>query len=629
MNRADQTFRLGLQLLGQNRVQAALDAFEQAARLAPQAAAAHHMIGIALQRLGKLDHADKAISRAIKIDGRQADYHANRSVVRCGQQNFDAAVADAKAALALAPRHLGALCNLGLAYLGAERYVAAVDAFVNAVRIAPDFLPAQENLGRAIHGLDNIDTALVAVRRFLAVTPDSAVAHGVAGTVYGLAGDARASSEAFGHLVDRQSDNLAAIQALMFQLNYVEESHEELRAATARRLAKALANPRAVTHRPVATDVERPLRLGFVSGDFRQHSVSQFLLSLLPELRQRGLILCAYQISQKTDSTTKQLKESFELWRDISSATDEAAAATVQRDRIDILFDLSGLTSGNRQPLFSFRPAPVAISWLGYSASTCNPAIDYILCKNFVLPAELEPWFSEQPLRMPGPYLCFAPSPVPMPEHASGDRFAFGSFNTLNKMSERTVALWSRILTAAPASKLILKTAALSSQHTREQTQQRFARNGIDPERLVLIGRTPTREDHLALYGRLGLALDPWPYSGTTTTMEALSMGVPVLTLNEGPFISRVSGSLLSAAGLDHWISATEDDYVRKAVAAANDPGLAATRTAVRQSVLSSPVCDPVSFSRDFETTVRGAWRKWCASEPRPAPADEPAPART
>jgi len=615
MNSAQAQFQTGLTALSQNRVQQALSAFQNAARLAPRAAPAHHMVGIALQRLGRLDDAERAISRAIALNPAEPDFFSNRALVKCGLERFDLAMADANAALRLSPTHIGALCNLGLAQQGAKQFAAAAATFTRLIGVAPNFASAIDNASLAVRSIEDPDEGLLAARAFVAAAPGSSFAQADLGSILGASGKVEQADAAFARAVQLAPSDLIGHSRLLFNQNYLETLSDAVRADSLRAFAKAVAaSATPITHRPVPEAGEKVLRLGFVSGDLREHSVSYFLLAILPALRRRGLQLVAYSTSPKTDSLTETLKSEFAEWRDITDMSDEAAATLIGEDRIDILFDLAGHTAGRRHRLFAMRPAPIAVLWLGYSATTGNPCIDYVLGDARVLPPENEAHFTERALRMPRGFLCFsAPGTEPDDTQITGN-ITFGSFNTLNKLSDRTIGLWSSILTEVPGSDLLLKTKALNSEQIRRHTTERFVARGVDPARIILVGHTATRDAHLKLYSRVHLALDPWPYSGTTTTMEALSMGVPVLTLDEGRFISRVSASLLSAAGLDEWIASDEATYIEKARSAASNLGaLVALRGGLRQQVRQSSLYDAASFAADFDGVMRAIWRRWCA----------------
>ena len=296
--------------------------------------------------------------------------------------------------------------------------------------------------------------------------------------------------------------------------------------------------------------------------------------------------------------------------------SDDRLAQLIHEDGIDILIDLSGHTGDNRLPMFAWKPAPVQVTWLGYFATTGVAAIDYLIADPWTLPESEESSFSETIWRVPETRLCFTPPAIllnvtPPPVLANG-HITFGCFNNLTKMNERVVALWARILAAIPNSRLYLKARALGEAAVQQSVMKRFAEHGIDPQRLTLETYVP-RANYLEAYNQIDIALDPFPYTGGTTTVEALWMGVPVLTLAGRQFLARQGVGLLMNAGLPEWVASDQDDYLSRAVAHASDTqGLASLRAGLRQQVLASPIFDASRFARHFEAALRGMWEKWC-----------------
>jgi predicted O-linked N-acetylglucosamine transferase (SPINDLY family) len=278
--------------------------------------------------------------------------------------------------------------------------------------------------------------------------------------------------------------------------------------------------------------------------------------------------------------------------------------------------DLSGHTGKNRLPVFAWKAAPVQISWLGYFATTGVEAIDYLIADPWALPPELDSHFIEEILRLPETRLCFTPPAhhvevTPLPALHNG-YVTFACFNTLSKMNDAVVALWARILHAVPGSRLRLVAPPDQQIRWQHAVAERFAVHGISAERLHVLS-AGSRAAYLATYQEVDIALDPFPYTGGTTTAEALWMGVPVLTLAGKSFLARQGVGLLMNAGLPEWVAADTDDYVRRAVSHASDlPRLASLRAGMRQQVLASPLFDAPRFARHFEEALRSVWRKWC-----------------
>jgi predicted O-linked N-acetylglucosamine transferase (SPINDLY family) len=291
----------------------------------------------------------------------------------------------------------------------------------------------------------------------------------------------------------------------------------------------------------------------------------------------------------------------------------------VREDAIDILVDLSGHTGGNRLRLFARKPAPVQVTWLGYVATTGLQAMDYILCDRYLAPVNESDHFVEKPWYLPNTRLCFTP---PQDEIVVGalpaltkGRVTFGCFNNLTKMNDAVVALWAQVLHAVPGSRLFLKSKQLNDPSLQRATLSRFAARGVAADRLALEGAS-SRAGYLAAYNRVDIALDPFPFTGGTTSVEGLWMGVPLITKRGDRFVAHQGESILHNVGLPEWIATDNDAYVAIAVARAADlSSLAALRVKLRSRLLASPLCDAPLFARNLEAAFRGMWQAYCSQE--------------
>ena len=338
--------------------------------------------------------------------------------------------------------------------------------------------------------------------------------------------------------------------------------------------------------------IERRLRIGYVSRDFRQHPVGRFLLPLI-ENHDRGLfeIFC-YSDVAGPDEMTVRFQSLASCWREIAGLKHEQVAAQIRTDQIDILVDLAGHTTGSRLLVFAQKPAPVQVSYLGYPADTGLSAIDYRF---------IDPWAdpdqAEKIWRLAKTNWCFAeqtdtPSVQPPPMAQQGC-ITFGSFNNFAKVTNSMLQIWAGILSRVPNSRLLLKAGAFVSATARDRARRGLVSHGIDITRLILLGPQPDHATHLATYSQIDIALDTFPYHGTTTTCDALWMGVPVITLAGQTHVSRVGVSLLSNIGLPELIANTTDEYMNTAVALANTPDrLKNLRTNLRQRMKQSPLMD-------------------------------------
>ncbi len=364
-------------------------------------------------------------------------------------------------------------------------------------------------------------------------------------------------------------------------------------------------------------DPARRLRVGYVSPNLSRHSVGYFVAPLLRCHDRREFEIFCYYNHALSDDATQRMRAMTDGWRDIADKDDKAVAHLVQEDAIDVLVDLAGHSKGNRLGVFSRRPAPVQMTWLGYPDTTGLGAVDARLTDESADPRPAaEERHSERLARIQNCFLCYEP-PADAPsirQRADGAPIVFASFNNLAKINAPTLAVWGRILAAVPDSRLVLKSAPLNFPDTVDRVSDVLESCGIDPARVELRGWTSGREQHLDGYGEVDIALDTFPYNGTTTTCEALWMGVPVVTLAGEVHMSRVGASLLTCTGLGELIAHDETGYVRIATELARDGRRRqALRADLRSRLLASPLLDHAGFTHKLETLYREAWRNYCA----------------
>ena len=358
--------------------------------------------------------------------------------------------------------------------------------------------------------------------------------------------------------------------------------------------------------------VDRPLRIGMVSGDLHhQHPVNIFLQPLLARWDHANLPLTIYATGQTVDDQTRLARSRAGTWHDLNAAQ---LPAQVQADGIDILIDLAGHTAGGTMRAFAKRLAPVQASFLGYPGSTGVPNIDWLIGDPVVTPPEADHLCSEQVLRLPYTVFCFAPEedyPLPNFEAVSVERpLTFGSFNNIPKLSPRTLRLWAGVLKAAPQAQLVLRAPSFKDAGAVARLQRLFAELGIPAERLIFRG--PVGLDvMMQAYNEIDIALDTFPYCGGTTSLQALWMGVPVLTLEGGHFVSRMGASFMTAAGLPEWIAKDDAAYVAKAVAFGQDrKALLDLKRGLRARLLARSGWDIDRYAADFAAALRTMWSK-------------------
>ncbi len=638
------------------------------------------LTALAKAQSGRLDDAVKLLRQAVGTRGGGAggapiQYSLLLVEYLCQLGQPEQAIFAAQQALQRAPKSADAHAALGLALQFANRFPDAADAYRAARTIDPRHAIASNNLATLLPLIARFAEAEAILRETLAERPDDTTT--IANLAAQLVESARAPvavsllREALARRTTPESGRLDLLFRLAFALNYDDSANPDETLAIHRAYGEALTqqtNPVGLTSSPswvgqasspsmvgqvsspsmvgqvsnlpsrdqaqqqpprpgqhVRADPIRagPLRVGLVSGDFREHSVARFIEPLLTHHDRAALHLTCYSNLTRPDATTARLRALADQWRDIANLPTAAAREQIYRDAIDILIDLSGLTEGHRLDLFAARSAPIQLTWIGYPNTTGLASMDARLVDAITdppTPLDQPARTTEQLRRLPGCFLCYHPAPrasgstptsplrhsatPPLPVSTSRP-FTFGSFNTLAKLSNATVDLWSRVLREAPTARLLLKAKALADPTIRQQTLQRFASRGVTPDRLELLSQTPSIAEHLALYERIDAALDTYPYHGTTTTCEALHAGVPVITLAGTTHASRVGASLLTAADMPNLIAKTADEYVALAASIANGRVSITGDCAARIAALErSPLMDGRGHTRGLESAL-------------------------
>ena len=538
-------------------VAVAVSLFGKAAAAAPTVAAYHVSLGEALQGRGKWTEASECFRRAVVIDPAMARAHH----------------------------------RLGVSLQVERRWGEAEAAFQEALRVNPTYAKAQNALGVVFMSQGRLEEADIAFRRAMELDPLSP----------------------------------SPASHLLFALHYMPWYSRELAFDEARSWGEKFAQPlgREIQPHVNVPDPNRRLRIGYISGDFNHHPVGHILEPvLLAHDRDQFEIYC-YMTSHQMDDVTARVRTSADYWRNLVRETDEGAHDLIRRDGIDILVDLSGHTSGSRLLVLARKPAPVQALWLGYFDTTGVSAIDYILADNVVVPGDEERYYVEKVVRLPDAWWCYQPptyseaydQPVrELPARANG-YVTFGCFNNAGKVTSEVVALWAAIMRQVPESRICLRNSAFDDNEVQDRYCNLFAQHGVTGNRVYFAPRVGYT-DYLAAYGEVDIALDPFPYNGGMTSMEALWMGVPLITLRGDRFVGRLGCTLLNSIGATELIADSKAEYVAKAVHLANDLDLLTNlRTGLRVRMSESPLCDPTRFTQGLEAAYRHMWKTWCASQ--------------
>ncbi len=608
---------LGNVLEDMKRLDEAEASYRQAIRFHQSFAAAHTNLGNVQKALGRFQDAEQSFRKSLQADPTIFQTHNSLGNLLQDLRRPADAEAGYRQAITLNPNYAEAHYNLANLFKSMGRLEEARALYLKAILLSPHFVEAHNNLANTLYELGHLNEAEAVGRRTLEIAPDSADAHYNVGNTLKDQGRLAEAETYYRGALQRNANFIKAYNNLLYILNFTSD-HTPVDYLTHACQFGQVVRSHVSTPFVEWTCARQPerLRVGLVSGDFKNHPVGYFLESVLARIDPRSLELIAYSTGRKTDALTERIRPNFTDWKLIADLSDEAAARLIHSDGVHILIDLSGHTQHNRLPIFSWKPAPIQVTWLGYFASTGISEIDYILGDPHVTPIGESDHFVEKIWQLPHYYTCFTELDVvleisTLPARSSG-HITFGCFNNLLKINDAVVAVWAEILHAVPGSKLFLKYAQLGSAPAREVTVQRFAAHGISAERLILEGSS-SRADYLATYHRVDMALDPFPYPGGTTSIEGLWMGVPFITKRGGDrFLSHHGQSIAHNAGLSEWIAADAADYVNKAISFSSDlERLAKLRSGLRRQVLASPLFDASGLARNVEEAMWGMWKLW------------------
>lgn len=565
---------------------------------------------------GRLTVAERAYRQILQREPAHADAIHLLGVIALQTGHFEPALALVQRAVDLRPDGAIYRNNLGQVLERLGRPEEAARAYEAAIELDPDYAEPLNNLGRIYEQRDEPASAEALYRKAIANNPDYAEPHSNLGNVLKDSGKLDEAIEHYRRAIELRPDLASLHSNLLLTLHYhAGHSPATLAQEHARYAARHVAplGPERKIHTNDPTP-DRPLRVGYVSPDFREHPVARFMQPLLEGHDRNAVEVFAYADVTRPDDVTAQLQARCDAWRDIANLDDAALAAMVRADGIDILVDLAAHSGRNRLLTFARKPAPVQVTYLAYCSTTGVDAIDYRLTDRYLDPPNADrSHYTERSVELPGCYWCYSAPPVSRDDVPTTTRETgpptFGCLNNFAKVTDVTLALWARLLHNAPDARLLLH--APPGSH-RDRVRELFRREGLPESRLSFVGRQPLAA-YLDTYRRIDVALDPFPYTGGTTTCDALWMGVPVVSLAGATAVSRSGASLLSHAGLGELVGHSEDDYVRLAVNLLQDRDrLAELRLELRPRLEASVVMDASAFVRGLEAAFRQMWRAWC-----------------
>ncbi len=559
----------------------------------PNHSDACHLLGVLNHQRGDHQRAIELIGSAVNTHPKNAVFLYNLGVVHQAVGNVDSAIECFRRAAASDPKMVSVWVNLGNLQQDKGEFTDSYDCCRNAIRLAPNEPQHYLRAGIVLRRMGWIEEALAHIAHSLALEPNNP---GAISSLL-LASQYQAGIS-ITELTNRHRIWAARLSALPLDTSAGE---------TATTYADLEPHNDAASR----DSSERVLTLGFVSSDFGNHPVGIFVAPLLERLKANPSVrVICYADGNRDDEFTARNRASTDEWRDIRPMNSHLLADQIRKDAVDVLFDLNGHTENNRLRMFCERPAKIQVSWAGYVGTTGLDVFDYILTDLNHTPPELEEYYSEKPLRMPGDYICYevpeyAPEPGAQPLITNGFP-TFGCLNTPAKISAPTIRLWSRLMNQHENSRLILKYKGMDDATVRTRILGLFSMHGIAADRIDLLGHT-SHVEHLTCYRKIDVALDPLTYSSGLTTCESLCMGVPVVTLPGNTFASRHSMSHLKNAGINWSIAEDEDTYLQIVELLISDPaGLNHFRQTFRQQLATSPLCHLDAYARNFVEVVSG-----------------------
>lgn len=506
--------------------------------------------------------------------------------------------------------------NLGSSLLQIKRFREARVHFEEAVRLDPKYSLAYLGLTIACNQLSDITAGIAAARAGLAVNPGWPEMTRNLAALLEATGRLAEAIDLIRALAKERPDDAGIRTTLLMLTNYAELPAADV--ASEHLKYHSCVQPLRMPA-PQNPDPERPLRVGILSADLRAHPVARFVTALF-DAKPTDWTLCVYSLldAGADDAEAQSFRTRSDAWTEVGMMDDAAISNRIARDGVDVLIELGGHTAGGRMGVFDRPPAAVTISAIGYPNTTGHPGVAIRVVDSITDPTGSERACSEQLVRIDPCFLCYTPAnEMPAPAPVPSGPITFGSFNLATKISDSCMALWARVLQAVPESRLLVKSRFVSDPSVVGPLRERFGRHGVPLERLEIVTHVPTQHEHLALYGRVHVALDTMPYNGTTTTCEALWMGVPVVTRVGDRHAARVGASLLVAVGHSDWVAESDDEFVSVAADLVRDAAvLARVRTSLRSDLASSALCDRAAYAARWQKVVRDAWRSACRARP-------------
>jgi protein O-GlcNAc transferase len=609
-------FKLGKKLIEAKRLEEARLVYQQICARRKNDVDSWFTLGTINGMLKRHDEAVTCCSRAVELAPQHGAAWYNLGIAFRDTGQTEKAAAALRRTLLLNPKHEGAATSLGHILVALHRYEEAEEVFRGVLDYQDCNAEFYAVYGSAMQTMGRYEAAINAYHKAIKMRhPRTVEIYENMAAALCMQGKYRESINTYDTALRFEPDNTRTYSSYLLTQHYlIGQDAGTILDRHRHWPGNALYTAPLPVRAPPAARPDR-LRIGYVSSDFRKHSVAYFIAPLLANHDDERFKITCYFSHKDADATTESLQRLVHHWNNITDLNDQQLQQMIADDGIDILVDLNGHTSGNRLTVFARRAAPVQVSFIGYPDTTGVMAMDYRLSDAIADPPGAERLCTESLYRLPGCFLCYRPpenAPDVSPPPAEKNRYiTFGSFNNLAKVNAEVIDLWARLLRGVPASRLIIKNPSLTDKSTRERYQALFVNAGVSVECVDLLGFVSDDAGHLGTYNQIDIALDTFPYNGTTTTCEALWMGVPVVSLRGDRHSARVGASLLSAAGYIGWVADTPEQYIQIAHSLAqNTSHLVQLRSGLREQIRESDLCAAQTYARAVEDAYDEMQRK-------------------
>ena len=589
--------------------------FKKAIEADSNYAQAYNNLGTLLYELKNLDEAIDYYEKAINLNKDFVQALVNIGCAKRLLNKSNEAIEFFKKVIKLKPNHAEAYNFLGVAYYDIGNKEESLENLKKAIKIKPDYAEAYNHLGVVLRRLTRFDESLASYNKSIELNPNKEEVYNNLGGLYNNLGKFNEATQTYKKAIEIKPDYALVHSNLLFNINCKQDfdPQEYLKEAKNFRI-----NCKPKKNISLNYNFEKnptKLKLGLVSADFGNHPGGFFTLSTLRELVKKNFELVAYCTQERTDEFSSHFKPLFSRWHSVEKEKDEKIVEKIFEDGIHILIDLQGHSAKNRLSIFIYKAAPIQLSWLG-QASTGIPEIDYFIGSPHITPKDEENHFIEKIYRLPEISQCFTPPDFDVEVNTlpalKNNFITFGCINKLTKVNDDVILLWSKVLSSVKGSKIFLKNKDLEDKNIREKILQRFKNNNINEDRIILEGHSKSRKELFEAYYHFDIALDPFPFQGNTSTIEAVWMGVPVITLKGNRYLFHFGESINSNLNMTDWIANNHEEYISKSLEFASDiKQLVKIRKTLRQKALNSPVFDEKRFSEHFSNMLWNIWNEF------------------